>query len=259
VNDLNDVSLGGGGIYCKNASPAIINCTINDNFAYGSGGGIACEDSDAVIMDCNIIDNICWSTKIHQVGGGIHCDGGSPGIYNCTIKENISRESGGGIAIRESDVLIDNSAIIDNFCVASGGGIFSKGIDSNSISIITNCLIAKNVGYWSGGVSSIRRSFVEIENCTIANNAASWDDRPYFSGGLHCFADGTANVTNSIIWGNTGWQIVVDDVDANSVVTVTYSDIQMFDSNGIIDPGAVWSGVRRARSEVNGIQLPVSG
>ncbi len=227
VNDLNDVNLPGGGIYCRNVSPVIIDCTINDNWAVGNGGGIACEDSSALITNCSIIDNTCWTINNEniQAGGGIYCGSGSSIIYNCSINGNVSRKSGGGIAVWESVAWIGRCAIIDNFCLASGGGIYNWG--DNSVSIVTNCLITKNIGHYSGGMSSNYGSFAEIENCTIADNAASWDTLPWYSGGLCCFGGGSMNVTNSILWYNTGWQIAT--VEANDVA-VTYSDVQMPDS-----------------------------
>ena len=238
INDFKDVNLPGGGIYCKSASPAITNCLISDNWSVGSGGGIACEDSNAAITHCDIIDNTCWATnsETYQAGGGIYCSDSNQIIFHCFIKGNISRKSGGGIAVRESEVWIGSCGITDNICLARGGGIYGEGDDSKMT--ITNCLITENIGYYSGGISSDCGSFAEIKNCTIANNAASWDVLPWYSGGLCCF-DGNANVTNSILWYNTGWQIA--SVDVNDVA-VTYSDIQMFDSNGLSDPASIWLG-----------------
>ncbi len=254
MNDFNDINLRGGGIYCKNASPTIINCIVGGvweagNKAGDAGGGIACEDSNAVIINCTVSHNDCGTQTPYYFfrdGGGIHCDGGSLRIYNSTIEWNTTIDSGGGIAVLESEARIDNCAITDNRCWASGGGIFTWGEDSNTVSVITNCVIAYNVGGFSGAMNSGCNSFVEIENCTITNNIGAY---PYVSegqpiGGLECYF-GSASVTNSIIWGNIGLSIGTSDMDVNDVndiVVVTYSDIQMFDSNGVINPVAVWDG-----------------
>ncbi len=218
------------------------------NKAGEAGGGIACEDSDAVIENCTVSYNFCSASNpyIYQDGGGIHCDGGSPGIYNCTIEQNITIDSGGGIAVLQSEAWIDNCTITYNHCYASGGGIFTWGEDSNAVSVITNCVIANNIGGYSGAMNSGYNSFVEIENCTIANNEGAYrylsgQGGEFQIGGLECYY-GTASITNSIIWGNIGLSIAVPDINDVNDIVVTYSDIQMFDSNGFIDPGAVWNG-----------------
>ena len=247
VEDMNSatVALEGGGIYCrKNSSPEISNCVITDNVAAGGGGGIAIEDSNDRMADCNNCDisfNLSWTanTRIDRHGGGIYLEGSDIDIYNnCTFEGNISRQAGGAIAVWEkSNAWVSNCSIIDNICLASSGGICT----SNANSTIINCLIASNIGHWSGGVSSLNGSFVKIVNCTIADNGASWDPEPY-AGGLSCWFNSAAKVTNSILWGNTPMQITLHAVDPNDV-TVKYSDVQMFDANGVVDPGSVWEGV----------------
>ncbi len=265
--DVNDLHQLGGGIYCRNSSPSIINCNILYNMAAGSGGGIACENSNALIRDCDIWENDAWvnDDRIDQHGGGIYCKGGTPTIEGGNILWNAARWSGGGIAVQDGDgVVIDNCEIIDNHCWASAGGIYSQGNPSgdpnadpnNPNCIIQNCTIAQNWGYWSGGVSSNYGSFADIDNCTIAWNIASWS---WLVGGLECYGGG-ANVTGTNIWGNTGVQqantaagsasamgmevssLEMESFGISSAIDATYSNIQMFDSEGYYDPTAVWPG-----------------
>ncbi|MBW8041130.1 MAG: hypothetical protein FVQ85_14160 [Planctomycetes bacterium] len=266
--DVNDLHQFGGGIYCRNSSPRIINCNIIWNISAGSGGGIACENSDAVIQDCNIWENDAWvnDDRIDQHGGGIYVKGGSPTILRNNIIRNDTRWSGGGIAVQDGNgVSITNCDIIDNHCWASAGGIYSQGnssgdpnanADSNNPNLILdNCLIIHNWGYWSGGVSSNYGSFADIDDCTIAWNVASWS---WLVGGLETFG-GDANVANTIIVDNTGVQMASAGASASAMgmelgglemeifgvnegIDVSYSNIQMFDSEGFYDPTAVWPG-----------------
>ena len=57
----------GGGIFCDNSSPAIINCNISRNYASRGGGGIYCRYSPwpMTIINCTISDNTSFE------GGGI--------------------------------------------------------------------------------------------------------------------------------------------------------------------------------------------
>jgi len=259
-----DVNQLGGGIYCTNASPTIYNCTISHNWADGSGGGIACVNSNAVIADCNVTHNECWADNdyTYQHGGGIYCNRSTIEIRNCTVEWNSAAWCGGGIDVLESNSRIELCKITNNSCWASGGGICSDGgFDVNDPNILSmpncyliNCLVTNNWGYWSGGIGSLYGSLMDIDNCTIANNTASWKDDPYphLVGGLECYYGG-ANVKNSIFWGNSGSQIegIRDVNDANNVdnLVVTYSDIQMIDSNGLPDPGSIWLGVGNINAE----------
>jgi len=47
----------GGGIYCFNSSPTIINCTIRNNSINGQGGGIYCFNSTSTFTGCTISEN----------------------------------------------------------------------------------------------------------------------------------------------------------------------------------------------------------
>ena len=272
--DVNDVYHLGGGIYCRNSSPWIINCNILWNVSYGSGGGLAFENSNATLRDCDIKDNYCYidDDRIDQQhGGGIYirdCNGPGPWISGCSISGNIARWSGGGIAVIDSNALIVSfpgiNEIFDNYCGASAGGIYSEGnphgdpnADPNKPNcIIQNCVITHNWGSWSGGASSNYGSFADIDDCTIAQNIA---DYSWLVGGLETYG-GDANVAGTIIWGNTGIQVASSAggsamamaaggvemetavFGVNPDIDVSYSNIEMFNSQGYYDPTAVWPG-----------------
>jgi hypothetical protein len=263
VNDLNHL---GGGIYCRNSSPQIIWCAITWNIAAGSGGGIACEGSNAIIRDCYVFENDARvnDDRIDQHGGGIYfkdCKGSGPHIERGTIMSNNASWSGGGIAIVDSNALLDGCGIYNNNCWASAGGVYCEGNPNADPNIpncdIDNCVIINNSGYWSGGVSSTYDSYIIFNNSTLVhNNVPPWT---YLAGGLECYY-GKADVNGLIIWGNLGQQIIqgggsasamdfggleMADFGGNSTaVNVTYSDVQMFDSEGFYDPDPnhVWPG-----------------
>jgi len=130
----------GGGIYCNNASPTILNCIITANktesaiYVYPGhvyGGGIFCTvNSSPVISNCTISNNYAkGGDEAHDGdganahGGGIYCSvNSSPVISNCTINNNYARGGNG----------------LDQYCsplhgcfgpgdggYASGGGIYA--------------------------------------------------------------------------------------------------------------------------------------
>jgi hypothetical protein len=264
--DVNDLSHFGGGIYCKNSNPNINNCNISWNIVAGAGGGIACEDSSATIQNCDVRDNDAWvdDDRIDQHGGGIYCKGGSPNIRRSTIASNNARWSGGGIAIQDSVATeINDVDVFDNHCWASAGGIYCQGNPSgdpnsdpnNPNCFIDTCRITHNWGYWSGGVSSNYGNSAKIDDCTISWNVASWS---WLIGGVEAYF-GDANGKGNIVTDNTGVQmsppgmlasslgmefgdLIMETSGAKSGVNFSYSNIQMFDSEGFYDPNAVWPG-----------------
>lgn len=198
----------GGGIYCKDSSPTIVNNIIKKNVAsvgangYGvSGGGIYCSNSSLVIKNNKIIDNIASTTNGTAFGGGIYCEFSSPIIENNIINGNIAAGScgmwsggnggGGGIFCSDSSPLIRNNVISNNSAVScsdwasNGGGILCR---SSSPKIINN---------------------------TIAGNSAK------YGGGIYCEYSSSPIILNTIIWGNSS------GIEADACYTsFIYSDIQ---------------------------------
>jgi hypothetical protein len=265
--DVNDLHQFGGGIYCRDSRPRIINCNIVWNVCKGSGGGIALQNCpNSLISNCFVADNDAWvnDDRFDQHGGGIYIRGGNPKIQFGQITGNRARWSGGGITVQDGDAVEVNSVdVLENVCWASAGGIYSQGnprgdpnADPNNPNVIIgNCRITHNWGYWSGGISSNYGSFADIDDCTIAWNVASWS---WLVGGVETYF-GDANVAGSIITHNTGIQMTsvgasssalgmefggpeMEAFGVNPGIDVSYSNIQMVDSEGNYDPTAVWPG-----------------
>jgi parallel beta-helix repeat protein/predicted outer membrane repeat protein len=187
----------GAGIYCRQSSPIITNCTIRGNLATsssycyyfllfhshydyckGAGGGIYCRFSSPTITNCTISGNTS------DDGGGIYCDSSSQIMTNCTINNNTADEDGGGIYCRFSSPTITNCTVNGNTSDV-GGGIYC---DSEASPTITNCTISKNIAEDHGG-------------------------------GIYC-SSSSPMITNCILWNNLPEEI------SGSTPTVTYSDIK---------------------------------
>ncbi len=158
--------LAGGGIYCENSSPTIINCNISNNgvhpqsFAYG--GGIFSRGGKIIISHCQVSDNSAGG-----FGGGIYItDAIGAKIIDCNIVNN--RADG----------------------EASGGGLSCFGQVE-----IENCQINSNRAGWSGGIAA--GSDVTIRNCTISDNTIG----DFGASGIQC-SEGT-QVINCILTGNS--------------------------------------------------------
>jgi parallel beta-helix repeat protein len=233
---ISDNSVGwyGGGIFCEDSSPTITNCTISGNSADYNGGGIYCWDSSPIITNCTISGNSAdvW-------GGGIYCGDSSPTITNCTISDNSAGWDGGGIFCEDSSPTITNCTISGNSADLDGGGIFCQ----ESSPTITNCTISGNSAGDGGGISCYWNSSPIITNCTISGNLAD-----VWGGGIFCLFDSSSTITNctisgnsaaggggvccrvnssptvvnSILWGDSPDEIYLD----NSSIDITYSNIE---------------------------------
>ncbi len=171
----------------------IINGTTEDT-PFNGGGAIACKyRSNPTIKNCILKNN---TTGERQGGGGIYCHAGSkPYIFECTISDNTAGHGeGGGIYTIASHPIIENCVITNNH----NGATHFGGSPGSSPQII-NCLIAWNYGV---GIACDNRSHPKIINSTIYGNIS------YAAGGIDSFAGCSIQISNSIIWGNYGynWQ-----------------------------------------------------
>jgi len=115
------MAIDGGGIYIRESSPTITNCTIIDNTADDDGGGLFIRDGSPTITNCTI-----GSNTTGQSGGGLFIRTGTPAISQCTIKGNVANEDGGGIYCRDNaNATIINCFIEDNIAGEDGGGLTS--------------------------------------------------------------------------------------------------------------------------------------
>ena len=139
----------GGGIYCRDgASPRIVNCVIENNYAFWYGGGIACfEGSNPEIINCLIKDNFA-----DDMGGAIYCDNSSPVINACTITHNRAgiwyfnsdqgrNEPRSGIAcLNESSPVITNSVIWEQYQWDTVAGAWFGGDDLYDCDATYSCI-----------------------------------------------------------------------------------------------------------------------
>ncbi len=230
--------LDGGAIACENnSSPIIDNCIIQDNRSY-SGGGIWIKESSPKIQNCTFTRNLSSAIKIVNNpsvveiinsdiigntglpnGGGVYASRANVSIQNCRIISNKQANGywagdGGGVYSTFSTISISESIIASNTAHEEGGGVYAI----NSSVQISNCLINSNYAVYYGGGLRIQQRYnpgcsTVIKNSTICNNSAGKN-----SGGLSV---GTSieDIFNCIIWNNTNGQVGGCD-------NITYSNIQ---------------------------------
>lgn len=155
---LSPTNTAGGGIYIKDSSPTISNCTVSGNSGK-LGGGIYMKRSSATIANCAISGNSATQ------GGGIYDDASFAIITNCTVFDNSANTKGGGMYFWRSDPTITNCILWGNYLIIgdepkNGPEISSKGSTYN----VTYCDI--KWGFYYAGIGCIVADplFVDAEN-----------------------------------------------------------------------------------------------
>jgi hypothetical protein len=159
------------------------------------------EDSKSVI-DGLTITNGCMAVMSGS-GAGIFCEGTSPKIRNCIITNNrielalgsSMTGQGGGLALIDSTVVIEDCWIVRNSVagVGSGGGIYAS---TRGWITIRRCTIRENVAPNGAGIQCIGKyTHLSISESDISANTAHSS-----AGGI---AAGDAILTNCLIAGNS--------------------------------------------------------
>lgn len=227
----NGNALCGGGIYCVNSSPTILNCTFSDNMAQqyeyvyslslpeygtlrinnnsgirimcpppppqrrGNGAGICCVDSNAIVGNCKFFNNYA-----HEHGGGMYSMGGNPTLINCIFTENFAGGGGGMANLEGSSPTLKDCTFNANTAETGGGGIRNA---DNSNPILTDCTFRDNSAGWSGGLGNYY-SNPTLTNCTFIGNSAdnnggginNYESNPVF---INCiFSNNSAEVGGGI-------------------------------------------------------------
>lgn len=159
-------------IYCHHSSPAIRNCTIEDNGCVA----VWCETASPTFTDCRIVNN----SSIYD-GGGVSCRLASyPTFINCDISNNSTLGSGGGIYSFFCNPSFINCIISNNSADEYGGGVFS------TFATLINCTITNNTAgmdgggvYYQHGVNMINGILWANQPCQI--NEANYESDVKFS------------------------------------------------------------------------------
>jgi hypothetical protein len=209
----------GGGIYCENSSPSIIDCVI-ERCKAELGGGICVVNGSPFIFSCTIERCEAGGFGTAQTGGygaGIAVVKGSDAhIVNCPIESNTAynQSLGAGVYCQSSKVMLSGCGISYNDARVNvrGGGLYCGG--SSAHATLKNCIVSHNTAESGGGIFSESNSHTNITNCTIADNTG---------GGVHANTSYTA-IRNSIVWYNNGTSVVLDHSLSSN--PVAYSNIE---------------------------------
>jgi len=198
----------GGGIYSYSAL-TMTNSSVVNNEADNGGGGIFLT-SEATATLTNVLIDGNHTTNTFGSGGGIYIQNTAT-LNNVTITNNSTGVNGGGIYGDSSasiNVTITNSLIAGNSSGGQGGGMYLSTATFNLTNVTVSGNQATSASAGAGAGIGFYSGILNANNMTIYNNTAF--DTSTGGGGLFV-GSGTANVTNTILAGNTAPGITPQD------------------------------------------------
>ena len=185
--------------------------------------------STAVLDGVTITAGNASGSAANGQGAGMYNFKNAPTLIRCVFLDNTAKFEGGGVYQAGGGTYFDHCVFHQNSSGAAGGGVFNE----NSKPTFTNCVFAGNTAPLGGAIRNFDQSISEILSCTFYNNTGSDS-----GGGIHNETDSAAVVSNSILWGDAGGE-VVDLTGCAS--TLRYCIIQggwtgTGDHNSILDP-----------------------
>lgn len=236
------------------ATASVSRSTFTGNVASnGAGVNAAMFDSSSVSIATSTFDG---NEASFGAGASVSVDGtASAEVTESTFRNNHASFGGGLFALAHSSgarIRVERSRFTDNEAVSRpntgiysdgcytdglppngnglyyGGGADLRAIGGGSITVVS-CLFAANNAVRGGGAhaSSCAGGTVRFVNITIADNGTSGLHlRQGFPNSAGDFGSEQISVTNSILYGNGGNQLVPESGSLGGAPAVDYSDVQ---------------------------------
>ena len=206
----------GGGLYVAYHGTAdLTDCTLSGNSAQEQGGGLS-NAGTANLTNCTLSGNSAGTN-----GGGLE-NGGTASLTNCTVSGNTALAGGGVFTDGGTAILTDCALNGNSATYGAGGGVSSQFGTTN----LTNCTVSGNAAVnghgHGGGLYNGADGTMNLTACTVSGNTSS------FEGGVDiysnpAFAAANANLTNTIVAGNTVSGGAASDISVGGTGVLTGS------------------------------------
>jgi cysteine-rich repeat protein/predicted outer membrane repeat protein len=203
----NEAHVNGGAIYNGFAELLISGGAFYENRAIDSGGAVFVLSSALTITNTDFVDNYLYNPRRNSVygnlGGALYVNGGWQILTNCLFQGNDGL-FGGGLASSGATSTITGCTFTGNEALEymDGanlfGGLGGALYTSDASTVMESCLVSDNVAEKNGGGIYSHQSMSTLVGCTVANNATA-----LYGGGISNTFNGTTEITNCILWGNT--------------------------------------------------------
>jgi hypothetical protein len=131
-----------GGIAGGRERLKVIRSTIRDNVSRGSGGGLRVGSGGIELVDSVVEKNQSSNAN----GGGIFANNlsGDVSLKSSILSGNVAAQDGGGILNDKSEIVLDNSKVIDNRAGRNGGGIASRTNAKSIVKVRNGSVVSGN-------------------------------------------------------------------------------------------------------------------
>jgi parallel beta-helix repeat protein len=164
----------GGGMYVSGGLPTLNGVMFQNNSANFLGGGLYSDASSVRIEGATFQGN---TTQEH--GGGMYAIGGAPVIIESTFFNNSAAPSGegrgGGLYLRDSEMQMTDSTVVNNVAGITGGGLFvfvdeGQGEQNWILPALASSFFCNNLpnniaGPWSGSGNDICPGDFDLTVC----------------------------------------------------------------------------------------------
>jgi predicted outer membrane repeat protein len=258
----------GGAICIRNASPRIIDCRFDTNYAY-SGGAIYADSSSAKILGCSFIGNG------FSDGGGICVENCTTVVvYGCTFSDNFAAFAGGAIKVLSSRLVAGHCTFSGNVAASAlgfggaGGGIY---VNFSEVEI-AGCSFIDNLAWGYGGAVASQDAHISISTSLFYGNYVTPEGllEEIYPDGCALFFQfsDTANVDHCTFVANRGYfgnesvihtrnslavlRYCIAAYSRNSQVAGCYSNVKLLCSNLYGNENGNWDSCLAAQGSVNG-------
>lgn len=201
----------GAGLFCKNASPTLVNLTFEANVAV-AGAAISFDTASPSIANSTFRNNTAA-----DAGAFYAQNSSSPTITNSVFHGNIALDNGGAVFNYESTPSFTNCLFYDNTSDKEAGVFFNY--DSNPV--LTNCTLYGNSSDREGGaLYNTETSFPKLRNSIIWNNQA----------------EGVTNTADASIYNEDGSATVASHSIVENIAKTTLDASGTATNIGAIDP-----------------------
>lgn len=181
------VYYGGGGLWCRNASPTIVNCRFEDNGARDGGAVFADALSSPMFDRCYFVRNRADASTSTTGGGAIALWSGRMLVSNCIFDHNTSLRQGGAIHNWDGGMLVQHSTFVNN-SADYGAAIATRQLIGDAGTVLTGSIVDRNVVGQAGQLYIDNGAFLAVEYSNVQygraavaldslhENRESWDD-----------------------------------------------------------------------------------
>lgn len=200
-------SAGGGGVFCRAGSPALVSLLLSDNEAFSyigqsKGGGMVCRDGSSPTLK-----DVVFSGNLSQAGGGMYCADSSPHLTDVTFEGNSVwglfnppiPGTGGGMYCCDASPTLVRVAFESNAVsgyMAEGGGMYCGGCSAS----LTDVAFSDNSSSWCGGALHYWEYVGEsstLSGVTFSGNSAR------YGGAISCRGPASPDITDATFSGDS--------------------------------------------------------